>query len=229
MGQRSFDQRRRLPLAAAASIALHGVVLVSVGQTRWAPAPDLREADSVIVWLSEWLPPEAPRREDDPGEPADDQELPPSEAPRDPAPQDVPVSEDDEVPPVANAPEPSRSRLPADWEPIRPSIDWEEIQRRAVVRTREERAEGDAYVTFSYPERTPGQTWDSGGGSATIAGLRTRPRGSCTRSVSSFLTRLLLPVDICEWRTAGGDSYLSRDQQDTLAAIRAAMEDNNLP
>jgi len=225
MGQRSLDQRRRLPLAAAASIALHGAVLVSASQTRWATAPDLREADSVIIWLSEWLPPEAPRHEDSPGDPADNQELPSSVTP-----QDAPVNDEDEAPPVVNDPEPSRSRLPADWEPIRPSIDWEEIQRRAVVRTREERAKVDAYVTFSYPQRIPGQTWDSGGSSATIAGIRIRPRrGPCTRSVSSFLTRLLLPVDICEWRTAGGDSYLSRDQQDTLAAIRADMEDNNLP
>jgi len=224
MGNRSLDQRRRLPLAAAASIALHGAVLVSASQTRWATAPDLREADSVIIWLSEWLPPEAPRHEDDPSDPADNQKLPPSVAP-----QDAPVNDDDEAPPVVNGPEPARSRLPADWEPIRPSIDWEEIQRRAVVRTREERAEVDAYVTFSYPQRTPGQTWDSGGSSATIAGIRIRPSGPCTRSVSSFLTRLLLPADICEWGTAGGDSYLSRDQRDTLAAIRTDMEDNNLP
>ena len=229
MGQLSFDRRHSLPFAVAASIALNGAVLIFVGQTRWATTPELPEAGAVVVWLSKWLPPEAPRREDHPDDPNVAEELPASEAPQDPAPEEIPISEYVEPPPAVDSPKPSRSRLRADWEPIRPSIDWEEVQRRAVVRTREERAEADAYVTFSYPERPPRQTWDSGGNSTTIAGVRTRTKGPCVRSVTSFLTRLLLPVDICEWGTTGQDSYLTRDEQERLGAIRAEMEDNNLP
>ncbi len=205
-------------LAVAASIALHGAVLVFASQTRWSAPATLPAADTVVVWLSDWQLPEARSIEDDPGEPTDVDVEP------GPIAEDEPESEPLAPTRATDSPEPSLLPPPRDLEPSRRPIDWEAAMRRAVVHMREERAKADAYLTFSYPERRPEPSRETGIDATTIAGIQTRTHGPCVRSVRSFLARLLMPVDVCEWGTTASDSYLSADQHDRLAALRSELE-----
>ncbi len=222
MGLKSFNSRRSWQLALAASTALHGAVFVFVSQTRWTARPALPEADAVIVWLSDWQPPETRSLEDDPAEPTD-LDLDPL-----PEVEPGPVAEDETEPePTTPAPSAESPQPPPDvLEPSRPPIDWEAEMMRAVVRMRAETAKADAYLTFSYPERRQEPSRGTGGESTMIAGVVIPPDGPCVQSVRSFLGRLLLPLDVCEWYTRERDSYLTRDQRDTLASLSPEFQEN---
>ena len=207
MRPRSFNHRRGRQLAVAASIALHGAVLVSVSQTRWTVLATPPRADAVVVWLSDWQVPEARIGEDDPGSLTDVDVAPLHEV------------EPFTPTPVAESPEPLLSPPHVDLELSRPPIDWDNAMRRAIVYMREERATADAYLTFSYPERRQEPTRDTGVDSTTIAGIQIRPSAPCVRSVVSFLARLLMPVGVCEWNSTAQEPSLSIDPVDRLASL----------
>ena len=226
MGLQSSNPGRSRQLALAVSIALHGAVLMSVSQTRGTALPALPAGDAVVVWLSDWQPPEARSIDEDPAEPSD-LDLGPS-----PDVESGPVAEDELEPEptapaqVAESAQPSSGPPPKERELTRPTIDWEADMMRAIVRMREESAEADAYLTFSYPERHRQPARGTGGDSTMIAGVVIPPDAPCVQSVRSFLGRLLLPVDVCDWHTRERDSYLTRDQRDTLASLSPEFQEN---
>lgn len=224
MGLQSLNSGRSWQLALAASIALHGAVLASVSQTRWTALPALPEGDAVVVWLSDWEPPEAHSIEEDPAEPTDLDLGPLPDVESEPVAEDGPESTAPAQ--VAENPQPSPDPPPKEREPTRPTINWDADMMRAIVRMREESAEADAYLTFSYPERRQQPASGTGGDSTMIAGVVIPPDAPCVQSVRSFLGRLLLPVDVCDWHTRERDSYLTRDQRDTLASLSPEFQEN---
>ena len=218
MAPRSFNHRRSWQLALVASFALHGAVLVSVSQTRWIVPATLPATNAVVVWLSDWQLAETRSSDDDSGVPTevDAGSLPDVEA------ESVAEAEPEPEPIVPREP----SNLPprVDLEPSRPPIDWEVAKRRAVVHMREERAKADAYLTFSYPERRQKPARDTGIDSTTVAGIQIQLSGPCVRSVKSFLARLLMPVDVCDWGTTAQDAYLTPNQLDRFASLEFERE-----
>lgn len=226
MGLQSLNPRRNRQLALAASIALHGAVLASVSQTRWTELPALPEGDAVVVWLSDWQPPEAHSIESDPAEPTDLDLGPSPDVESGPVAEDEPEPEPNAPTQVAESPQTSPGPPPEEREPSRPTIDWEADMMRAIVRMREESAKADAYLTFSYPERRQQSAPGTGGDSTMIAGVVIPPDGPCVQSVKSFLGRLLLPLDMCDWNTRERDSYLTRDQRDTVASLSPEFQEN---
>ncbi|GEM_PF-4712717 len=219
MRPRSFNHRRGRQLALAASIALHGAVLVSVSQTPWTVSATLPRADAVVVWLSDWQMPEAHIGEDDPGNLTNVDVPPPHEVEPGFIAEEEPKPEPFTPTPVGESPEPLLSPPRVDLELSRPPIDWDNAMRRAIVYMREERAKADAYLTFSYPERRQEPTRDTGVDSTTIAGIQIRPSAPCVRSVVSFLARLLMPVGVCEWNSTAQEPSLSIDPVDRLASL----------
>ncbi len=226
MGLQSLNPGRSRQLALAASIALHGAVLVSVSQTRGTALPALPEGDAVVVWLSDWQPPEAHSIDEDPAEPTDLDLGPSPDVKSGPVAEDEPEPEPTAPAQVAESAQPSPGPPPKEREPTRPTIDWEADMMRAIVRMREESSEADAYLTFSYPERRRQPARGTGGDSTMIAGVVIPPDAPCVQSVRSFLGRLLLPVDVCDWHTRERDSYLTRDQRDTLASLSPEFQEN---
>ena len=212
MAPRSFNHRRSWQLALVASFALHGAVLVSVSQTRWIVPATLPATNAVVVWLSDWQLTETRSSEDDSSVPTDVDVEAESGAEAEPEPEPIVPRESSNLPPRV------------DLEPSRPPIDWEVAKRRAVVYMREERAKADAYITFSYPERRQKPTRDTGIDSTTVAGIQIQPSGPCVRSAKSFLARLLMPVDVCDWGTTAQDAYLTPDQLDRFASLEFERE-----
>ena len=92
----------------------------------------------VVVWLSDWLPPE-----EEPIEQIFEDDVS-SEEESVPADLEPTITE----PPDANelSPVPARS-----WQIIRRPTDWEEDARRAILRMREEQEQANNYMTFASP------------------------------------------------------------------------------
>jgi hypothetical protein len=189
-------------IALGLSAALHVAVLVVLRFSGWPTELPTSETPPIVVWLSDWRPPqpvpiEEPQRVT--SEPVESSE---SEA----VPEDTADPAESELSP--SSAESGSETLDSTGEdvpftPIQRSFSWRAEARRTIVRQREAQEQADNYVTFGFPFES-------------VEGLNSRERDNSSAASDRVPERdsygdLVLPAgDNCQM-IVGTGSILAQD------------------